>query len=252
MNEKVKVIGKKALTAVAFIAIVVYVVYAIFHFNRERDNSLCMGIEVAIMDSSEIQFIQSSDVINVIKGMEPELAGKNMSRLNTTDIERTLVKKLIAIKDVEVYKTPSSKLQVNIWQRHPVLRVINNTGYDRYIDNDGKSMPIPNLEPAYVPVANGYISDTFATNTLYKFAKFLKSDKFWNAQIEQIYVKHNQEVILVPRVGGHTIEMGKLTNYEEKLNKLEKVYTNAFPEKGWDNYSTINLKFDQQVVCTKK
>jgi DNA polymerase-1 len=39
---------------------------------------------------------------------------------------------------------------------------------------------------------------------------------------------------------------------EEKLGKLEKVYTEAFPEKGWSNYSTINLKFDQQVICTKK
>ncbi|MCQ2208411.1 MAG: hypothetical protein MJZ02_09360 [Paludibacteraceae bacterium] len=252
MNQKVKSIGKKVLTIIAATAVVVYIVYAIFHFNRERDNSLCMGVEVAIMDSSDIQFIHPGDVKNVIKDMEPELAGKNMNSLNTTLIERTLVKRLIAIKDVEVYKTPESKLRINIWQRHPVLRIIKDSGFDCYIDSEGKSMPIPSLDPAYVPVATGVISDTFATNTLFKFAKFLQKDKFWNAQIEQIHVKYNGDVNLVPRVGGHIIEMGKLTNYKEKLDKLEKVYAEAFPEKGWDIYSTINLKFDQQVVCTKK
>ncbi len=252
MNQKVKSIGKKVLTIIAATAVVVYIVYAIFHFNRERDNSLCMGVEVAIMDSSDIQFIHPGDVKNVIKDMEPELAGKNMNSLNTTQIERTLVKRLIAIKDVEVYKTPESKLRINIWQRHPVLRIIKDSGFDCYIDSEGKSMPIPSLDPAYVPVATGVISDTFATNTLFKFAKFLQKDKFWNAQIEQFHVKYNGDVNLVPRVGGHIIEMGKLTNYKEKLDKLEKVYAEAFPEKGWDIYSTINLKFDQQVVCTKK
>ena len=252
MNGKVKQIAKKVVTALAFTAAAAYIVYAILHFNSERDNSLCMGVEVAIMDSCDIQFIHPGDVRNVIKDLEPDLAGKNMNSLNTTEIERILVRRLIAIKDVEVYKTPESKLRINIWQRHPVLRIVKNTGYDCYIDSEGDPMPIPSLDPAYVPIASGFISDTFATNTLYKFAKFLQKDKFWNAQIEQIYVKYNGDVNLVPRVGGQIIEMGKLTNYEEKLEKLEKVYTEAFPEKGWSNYSTINLKFDQQVICTKK
>ena len=63
----------------AFTAAAAYIVYAILHFNRERDNSLCMGVEVAIMDSCDIQFIHPGDVRNVIKDLEPDLAGKNMN-----------------------------------------------------------------------------------------------------------------------------------------------------------------------------
>ena len=61
--------------------------------------------------------------------------------------------------------------------------------------------------------------------------KFLQKDKFWNAQIEQIYVKYNGDVNLVPRVGGQIIEMGKLTNYEEKLENWKKSIRRLSPKK---------------------
>lgn len=252
MNEKVKNTAKKVLIGLAFTALSVYMVFAVLHFGNERDNAICMGIDIDIKDSSEIMFIRPSDVKAVIKEMEPDMLGKNMSTLNTTKMERMLVKKLIAIKKVECYKTPDSKLHVNIWQRHPILRIIKNTGYDNYIDTEGKSMPIPSLDPAFVPIATGAINDTTTTRKLYEFALFLQQNKFWNAQIEQIHVKHNGEVNLVPRVGCHIIEMGKLDDYETKLEKLEKLYTEALPRNGWSQYSTVNLKFDQQVICTKK
>ncbi|MCQ2192739.1 MAG: cell division protein FtsQ [Paludibacteraceae bacterium] len=252
MNEKTKMTIKRIATGVAFTVTVAYMLFAIIRFNYDRDNSLCMGLNVTIKDSADIQFIHKGDVQNFINEYEPELHGKNMNLLNTTELERKLTKHLVAIKNIECYKTPDCKLQINIWQRHPILRITKNTGLDYYIDADGCLMPIPSMEPAYVPIASGEIRDSFATGTLYKFAKFLNGDHFWDSQIEQIYVKHNGEVRLVPRVGHHIIEMGKLDNFEEKLDKLEKVYSEAFPEKGWNQYSVINLKFDNQVICTKK
>lgn len=252
MNQKVRHTAIKALAGIAIAAMSAYALFATFHFSHERENAVCLDIEVEIKDSTDIQFIHPDDVNKLVNKLEPGLRGSNMKTLNTTKLERQLVKKLVAVKKVECYKTPDSKLHINIWQRHPLLRIVKNTGYDMYLDQEGRLMPIPSLEPAFVPIATGAIADTFATHSLYEFAKYLKADKLWNAQIEQIHVKSNGEVNLVPRVGCHIIELGKLDNYQEKLGKLEKLYTEALPRKGWNIYSKINLKFDQQVICTRK
>jgi len=113
-------------------------------------------------------------------------------------------------------------------------------------------MPVPRNFAAYVPVANGNISDEYAKNQLYDFAKFLQGDKFWNSQIEQIFVEPNLDVEIIPSVGDHRIIIGKIENYPENLKKLQLFYDKGLKETGWTRYSVINLKFKNQVVCKLK
>ena len=41
--------------------------------------------------------------------------------------------------------------------------------------------------------------------------------------------------------------------YEEKFEKLKMFYTEGLNKTdGWNKYSTINIKYKNQVVCTKK
>ena len=80
----------------------------------------------------------------------------------------------------------------------------------------------------------------------------MQSDDFWNDQIEQIYVNQNNDVELIPRVGEQVIMLGSFENFEEKLANLKLFYDQAVPKVGWDKYSIINLKYKDQIVCTKK
>jgi cell division protein FtsQ len=80
----------------------------------------------------------------------------------------------------------------------------------------------------------------------------LQKDKFWNAQIEQINVLPTREIELIPLVGDQTIFMGTIYNYEKKLSRLKRFYTEAMNKVGWNKYSRINLEFDNQIICTKK
>ena len=43
-----------------------------------------------------------------------------------------------------------------------------------------------------------------------------------------------------------------IDNAENKLAKLEVFYKEAMMKSGWEKYKIINLKFKNQVVCTKK
>ena len=83
-------------------------------------------------------------------------------------------------------------------------------------------------------------------------ARFLQDNRFWNEQIEQIFFTAKKEVLLVPRIGNHTIELGCVNNLEKKLEKLRKFYQKGLNTVGWNKYKKINIEFDKQVICTKR
>ena len=99
------------------------------------------------------------------------------------------------------------------------------------------------------------ISDTIKNNSIvssiYTLATFIVKDEFFKAQIEQIYITDSKEIELIPKVGNHIIIFGSIQDIEEKLEKLKLFYTKGLKKTGWNKYKTINLKFRNQIVCTK-
>jgi cell division protein FtsQ len=88
-------------------------------------------------------------------------------------------------------------------------------------------------------------------NNLYKLSAFITKDKFLKAQIEQIYVDPKGEFELVPRVGTHIILMGRADNLQDKFERLFVFYRMGLSKTGWSRYNIINIKFKNQVVCSK-
>ncbi|MFY9590545.1 MAG: cell division protein FtsQ, partial [Bacteroidales bacterium] len=74
----------------------------------------------------------------------------------------------------------------------------------------------------------------------------------WGSQVEQINISPKGDIELVPRVGNHVIILGNLDNYEYKLKKLETLYLKGFDIVDWNKYSSINLKYSDQVICKKR
>jgi len=99
---------------------------------------------------------------------------------------------------------------------------------------------------------NDSLSPASIMRDVYNVSLFVAQDDFWNAQIEQIYVNSNGDLELIPRVGRHSIILGNGKDLKEKFDRLFLFYTDGLNKAGWDKYKTINLKFKDQVVCTKK
>lgn len=92
------------------------------------------------------------------------------------------------------------------------------------------------------------------------------SSELWRNQIEQINVRFDRGIELVPRVGNHVVYIGKLpeSNYPDerekevtdfvnmKMDRLEKFYKYGLSQVGWNKYSYINLEFDNQIICKKR
>lgn len=228
----------------------VYILFASIYFSEERQYMPCKDLQVVVKDSLDKHFVSESDLIELLRKAKLDPRKQPMTLVNTEQMEMELRKNEM-IQDVQVYKTPSGIIKLEVVQKMPILRILASNG-NYYVDNQGTVMPISRRYVAHVPIVSGYVEKNLAVSDLYKFALFLQGNEFWNDQIEQIYVHPDQDVELIPRVGNHRIMLGSLDRFEEKLDNLRLFYEQAIPKLGWERYSMINLKYKNQIVCTKK
>ena len=221
----------------------------------ESKKACCTSIHIEIPDSLDYGFVNSSIIQKEIE-RKFRVTGRNLDSIRTDKIETELAK-YPAVKDVQVYRSitdgliyHSGKLKIKVNQREPLFRVMGKYG-NFYVDKDGEMMPLSANYTARVPIIQGYVKKEFAQKELFEFIKYLKSNDFWNAQISQIQVSGQKELILIPRVGDHIIEFGKIENYQRKLNNLRSLYKNYSKQGNWNEFSRINLKYENQIVCTK-
>lgn len=242
---------KKVLVIIALCLIGGYLIFAAFYFQGKPKELVCKDFEVEVEGGEEDSFIKAGDIRRYItdKGLNPQ--GKKLKDIDTYKIEEAILANQ-SVKVAKVFETNGGNVRVVLQERKPILRIMSNTGENYYIDRDGFRMPISKYQTAHLPIATGTIKEDFAKSDLYKFALFLYDNDFWNAQIDQIDVRANHELILIPRVGDHQIVLGKVDGFEEKLEKLMAFYKNGLNKTGWNTYSVINLKYDKQVVCTKR
>lgn len=238
------------------------IVVSLSFVNKEEEGVKCKRIKVSITPKDELLFIDREMVLQTIQpgGNEKQIEGKKITDLNTPLIESKLNRNDF-IRRAQVFTDMNGELQVKVEQRRPILRIIKADGSTFYIDEEGRNMPVSLAFTAHVPVATGNIFEeykardtmhTFVGSELHKIATYVDKDAFWKAQIEQIFVTAESELLLIPKIGDHSIVFGSTENMAEKFDKLMVFYREGLSRVGWNKYSTINLKYKDQVVCTKK
>lgn len=241
--------------------------------NKQQDALLCTALNVSVNQDNDLYFLDKLDIIQMIKDRGDSIVGQPKSTVNVTEIEKSL-NSHSNIANAEAYMSINGEMKVEVTQRKPVVRVMNLDGDSYYIDSDGTFMPLSNKYTAKVLVASGMLSEPFikrytysiadigkdsllnATSLLdeiYAMANYINADKFWSSQIQQIYINKDRDMEIVPMVGDQKIIFGDTTAMDEKFKKLLTFYQQGLNTTGWwDKYSIINLKFKNQIVCTKK
>lgn len=245
--------------------IVGYLIVILGFVGKEQSRVSYSGMEINIHDSLDLKFVDKAYIISLIQRDAPELSGKSIENIDLQSIENR-ISSLKTIRNAEVYFTVRGKLIVEVYQRNPVVRIIDRMGHGFYLDEEGYIIPLSSHFSSHVLVVNGYISKDCikAANIkdqgkgmdllrdIFDMVQYIQSDEFWRAQILQIYVNEEQEYELVPRVGAHIIEFGPADDIVTKFEKLWLLYDEGFRNKGWNQYDRINLKYRNQVVCTKR
>jgi cell division protein FtsQ len=254
------------LRLVTWVFLLAYLVVVFGFVKKKAHNQPCQNIQFSI--NSEHAFVDTIDIIEMLKPNSLYPLGKTLSEINLLKIENC-IETNEAVRDAEVYSDLSGTVYIEVLQRNPVLRIISLSNQHYYVDEDFGLMTVGYDYTADVPVMSGFISDTLIQSfkrgndslrmsgsmldmrSLIAFADFLYRDELWRDLFVQIYVNEKFEIELVPRVGHHIIILGTLEDYKYKMKKLKAMYKKAFPHYGWNQYKTINLKYSNQVVCSK-
>lgn len=229
--------------------LLVYLIIVLTFVATKSGEVTCRGIRVAVENTDVNVFVDEEDVMKAIKKEYKNIMGMSILAVNKDSLERILVKNPM-IESAQVYYSLDGYIHVNILQREPVLRVMTGEGY--YVDRDGKVMPLSSKFTSRVVVATGDISEKYACEKLFPFVMMLSENSFWDAYIEQLVVRSNEDVVLIPKVGDFRIILGKVENSRERLDKLMLFLKEGITKKGWNRYKEVNLKFDNQIVCVRK
>ena len=220
---------------------------------------------------SGVYFIDKQDVITMLNDRALYPLGKRVEDVDTRKIE-SLLDDYPYVYNAEVYVDVKGRFFIDVKQRKAMLRVINYKGEHFYMDSAGALMPVSDQYIARVPVASGNIigSPLFTEvspiladedsvvrsrhqlmDSLYMIADYITKDAVLTALVQQIYVTPEHEFELIPNVGRQKILFGTVEDMEDKFNRLIVFYQKGIIRRGWDAYETINLKYKDQVICTK-
>lgn len=259
-----KVNWKKTLLVVVDLILAVYLILAITAFNKPVANGqLCEGVVITIADDTSNGFLSPEEIQNLL--IDNQLYPKNVPlvRVNPRKIE-DLLHSAPFVSTAQCYKTTSGIVHIEVTQRTPLIRIKSQNGDDYYIDDHGGIMPNSKYTSDLI-IATGNISKTFSRLYITPMASYIMSDDFWQNQIEQINVLNDLSIELVPRVGNHIVNIGRLpisnnatkrneaivSTLERKLTRLSKFYRFGLRQVGWTRYDYIDIEFDNQIICRR-
>ena len=254
-----KRIWKPILIGLAWVISLSGVVVLMSFIELKKDATVCKDVKVYIPGSQ--YFIDKESVDKILEIGSNTLIGRKLDNINMHDLEKRL-KTNPFIATARVFADMNGVIMVEITQRQPMMRMMNQFEQDFYIDEHGLKLPLSDNFTARVLAANGFIEEPFGNKVdtihtglakdVYKTAAFITKDSLWNAQIAQIYVNANHEMELIPRVGNQRILIGNADSLKNKFNNLLAFYKQAIPLVGWGAYETINIKYANQVIGIKK
>lgn len=240
--------------------------------NKEK-NIISKNLAIHVINTDENSFIDEQDVLNYFKERNDSILYNSAKNIDINKIEKAL-NTHPSIKNSEVSIDINGDVEIKITQRSPIVRVINLDGESYYIDDDTKAMPLNDKYTARVLIANGFVFEPYTSiyqytiedilnheelkkasslDDIYVLANYITKDTLLNNLIHQIYITKEKQIELFPSIGNHKIMFGEAVDIEEKFNKLKLFYTEGLNKtNSWNKYSTINIKYKNQVVCTKK
>lgn len=263
--KKKRINWKKILTITLDILLAAYLVIAVTAFNKpDESRQECTGIDITIMDGSANGFISKTEIEKRLKEAHLYPKGKQMEMVNVRDMEETLMKSPF-VEKAECYKTQDGHVSISISQRLPVIRIKAANGFDAYLDDQDNVMPNSQYTSDLI-IATGNISKDFATEYISPLAKALMENPLWRDLVEQINVTNDHGIEIIPRVGDHVVYLGRMPEnpdkterqreitafVNKKLERLMKFYQYGLSQAGWNKYSSVNLEFDNQIICKQR
>lgn len=241
---------KKFIQYIVVLVLLASLAGAVVWANYQQGLQLCRDIKVRIVNEDAITFVTKRGILRDLEDMNMSPVGMPMSKINTQEIERRLSKSEY-LEGVECYFDNANELVIEARQLVPVMRVFDGDK-SYYVNREGKRMSALGRYHVDVPVVEGHFSGSFQPTALIPMMDYVAKDDALSSLVTMYLVKDSCNICFVPSICGHIVNMGDGKDYESKFAKLMLFYKKVMPDKGWNTYSEISLKWDYQVVATLK
>ncbi len=245
-----------------------------------RNESVVGGLSVHVSssnpqkrDASDVKpLLSPSEIEQMLLDEYPGLTSSRVKDVDTRGMERFL-RANPYIESAQVGISVGGRVIANTVTRRPIVRVYCN-GYSFFVDRYGRCFQTRKNGNADVIVASGDFlgplpnepdsldisamqEDTLLWShplvNIWKLALFLdeSADGYWRI-FDQIFVESSGDLVLQPKFGNHDIVVGDTADLDEKFSRLKRFYAKGLPHAGYDSYSRVNIKYKEQIVCTKR
>ncbi len=215
-----------------------------------RENAVidCNSVDVQL--PGEQCFITQADVLEYLEGGYGVVIGKRIQDIDLQHVEEILNIRP-SIEKSEAWVTKDGTLHITVYQRTPVLKVLNDKGKGYYADAEGIIFPLSEHYDADVPVilcpTNKGLSIRWLTDAI-ALVHHLSHNPKWADMIKGYGVAENDDFILFSEK--ERIIFGDFNDRDKKLSRLDKYFSQIQPR--GDEYKIVNLKYKGQIICRKK
>lgn len=243
---------KKLLLPAAVVVMAVYMIVALSMTSRNAASQPCAGLLIQVRDSASHPFVTAAELSRELGSLPDRLPGMRLADVNTDSIE-TVFRAIDKIENVRVLALTDGHILVDVDPMEPVARVFPTSGRSYYINRSGKRIEASPRYHVDVPVISGAFPDTsFTPRHLIPLLDWLDEHPHWGSLVSSIKADSPSDIIIVPAIRGHVVNLGHIDNLDSKFARLKRFYEEVMPARGWNTYDTISLKWGGQAVATRR
>lgn len=213
-------------------------------------DELCTSVVVEVVNADSTSFVTPKGVLNDLKSQGVKLVGKRMGDINASDLEEVL-RQSPYLENADIVKCQDGRVLIRVSQLVPVLRVFDGTE-SYYVNRAGKRMMATPNYHCDVPVVQGHFSRAYPVTRILPLVDYVEKDSLLHSLVTMYCVRDTNNIIIVPNISGHVVNIGNAQGFENKFAKLRLFYDQVMPKRGWNTYDTISVKWNHQVVATRR
>ncbi|WP_310559977.1 cell division protein FtsQ [Flavobacterium sp.] len=221
----------------------------LYSFTSDRNNKRKLLKSTVVFVGNDEPYVSQETVNKLLIENNKDAKSIGKDKLDLNRLEKRLNSHEM-IEKSDVFVSIDGVMKAVVKQKTPVARVFDGDN-SFYIDYKGNKMPLSANYTARVPLVSGVINKK-NNEKLAKLFRIMHDDEFLKKNIIGVQIMPNGSLILLNRNYSYQIDFGGTLRMNAKLNNYKVFFQKAILDSSLYKYKTIDLRFAQQVICTKK
>ena len=224
------------------------ILFSLFSFASHRNKSRKLKKSVVVFVGDNALFLKKETVNKLLIENNSNASSIEKDELALNKLENALNSNAM-IEKSDVFVSVDGVLKAVVKQKTPIARVFDGSS-SFYVGYEGSKMPLSDNFTARVPLVSGKINEK-NREKLANLFRIIYDDDFLKKNIIAIQIMPNGSLKMLNRDFNYQIDFGSVINVEGKFKNYKAFFQKAVLDSSLYNYKKIDLRFTQQVVCTK-